>query len=156
MDSGFGFPTNTLHWRYTRTKTYPLREVLTAVSINPSRPAIQWKKKSCGCMPVMKRPSMKPPDLGEVSNGTKLGKLLPESMSGGLFPSNSICPRRQEICMVLTVLPLAPATTMSCKLFCGNLEIRPPGRQTLLILLVYSSSACLYSLSSRARKPRRS
>jgi hypothetical protein len=30
---------------------YPDREVLTAVSINPSRPAMQWKKYSTGRIP---------------------------------------------------------------------------------------------------------
>jgi len=30
-------------------------------------------------MPVMKRPSMKPPDLGDVSKDVKLGRDLPVS-----------------------------------------------------------------------------
>jgi len=92
---------------------------------------MQWKKKSCGWMPVIKRPSIKPPDLGEVSKDVKLGRDLPDIIKGGRFPSNSICPSRQEICMVFTMDPLAPDRTINCRLFDGNLVIRPLGRQVL-------------------------
>lgn len=32
-----------------------------------SRPAMQWKKNSCGRIPVKKRPETKPPARGDVS-----------------------------------------------------------------------------------------
>lgn len=92
---------------------------------------MQWKKKSCGWIPVMKRPSMKPPAFGEVSKIGKLGSVRPEIITGGRLPSNSICPSRQEICMVFTVEPFAPEPTINCKLFSGNLQSNPAGRQTL-------------------------
>lgn len=74
---------------------------------------MQWKKNSCGCMPVINRPSIKPPALGENSNAGKLGNDLPDIMTGGRLPSNSICPKRHEICMVLTVEPFAPDCTIN-------------------------------------------
>lgn len=52
-------------------------------------------------------------------------------MSGGRFPSNSIWPSKQEICIVLTIDPLAPDNTISCKLFSGNLHVNPAGKQVL-------------------------
>lgn len=56
-------------------------------------------------MPVMNLLTMKPPATGDMSYGLKLGKDLPDIMRGGLFPSNSICPSKQDICMVFTVEP---------------------------------------------------
>lgn len=82
-------------------------------------------------MPVMNLPSMNPPAFGEVSNIGKLGKVRPDIISGGRFPSNSIWPSRQEICIVFTVEPFAPELTINCKLFSGNLHSKPAGRHTL-------------------------
>lgn len=96
-----------------------------------SRPAMQWKKKSCGWIPVINLPSINPPDLGDVSNTGKLGNVRPDIINGGRLPSNSIWPKQQEICMVFTVEPLAPELTMSCRLFSGNLLRRPAGRHIL-------------------------
>ena len=70
--------------------------------IPTSRPAIQWKKYSCGRIPVRKRPSMKPPARGHMSKGWKDGKERPLSISGGRWPSNSIWPSKHEICMQFT------------------------------------------------------
>lgn len=74
---------------------------------------------------------MKPPDLGDVSLVEKLGSDLPEIINGGRLPSNSIWPSRHEICIVLTVEPLAPEPTINWRLFSGNLHRRPAGRQVL-------------------------
>lgn len=82
-------------------------------------------------MPVMKRPSMKPPALGENSNEGKLGSDLPEIINGGRFPSNSICPSKHDICIVFTVEPFAPDCTISCRLLSGNEHKRPAGKQVL-------------------------
>ena len=53
---------------------------------------MQWKKNSWGRIPLMKRPTMKPPALGDVSFGKNDGSLRPEIIKGGRFPSNSIWP----------------------------------------------------------------
>lgn len=79
----------------------------------------------------MNRPSIKPPALGENSKAGKLGNDFPEIITGGRLPSNSIWPSRQDICIVFTVDPLAPDWTINCRLFCGNLQTRPAGRQVL-------------------------
>ena len=88
-------------------------------------------------MPVKKRPSIKPPDFGEVSDVEKLGKDFPDIIRGGRFPSNSICPSKHEICIVFTVEPLAPDVTISCKLFSGNLHKSPAGRHVLKMITNY-------------------
>lgn len=92
---------------------------------------MQWKKNSCGDMPVMYRPTIKPPDFGDVSNALKLGNDLPEIINGGRLPSNSICPKEPEICTVLTEDPLAPDPTINWRLFSGNLQSKPSGTQAL-------------------------
>lgn len=75
---------------------YPLLLVLTAVSIRPSLPAIQWKKNSGDLNPRRKRSEIYPPALGLGSNGRKHGKVLPLHITGTLLPSNSYYPRRAE------------------------------------------------------------
>lgn len=84
-------------------------------------------------MPVMNLPSMNPPAFGEVSKIGKLGNVRPDIINGGRFPSNSIWPSRQEICIVFTVEPFAPELTINCKLFSGNLHSKPAGKHTLQI-----------------------
>lgn len=74
---------------------------------------------------------MNPPDFGDVSKALKLGNDLPEIISGGRLPSNSICPNEPDICTVLTEDPFAPDPTINCKLFSGNLQSRPSGTQAL-------------------------
>lgn len=63
------------------------------------------------------------------------------------MPSNSICPNKQDICMVLTVDPFAPDCTINCKLFSGNLHINPAGRQHLFMAFVKESMVVLYERS---------
>lgn len=53
---------------------------------------------TCGLMPVRNLPETKPPAPGAGSYGWKHGNDFPEGISGGLRPSNSIWPKRQEIC----------------------------------------------------------
>lgn len=113
-----------------------------------SRPAMQWKKNSGGWIPVMNRPSINPPARGLVSNGANEGSDFPEIINGGLLPSNSIWPSRHEICIVLTVEPLAPDWTISCRLFSGNFFINPTGRHNLRIYseLIFTGSLNLWVL----------
>lgn len=74
---------------------------------------------------------MKPPAFGHISNSGKHGSVRPDIIIGGRLPSNSIWPRQHEICMVLTVEPLAPDPTINCKLLSGNLQSKPAGKQIL-------------------------
>lgn len=55
-----------------------------------SRPAMQWKKYSCGLIPVRNLPDTKPPARGVVSYGRNDGSDRPLTISGGRRPSNSI------------------------------------------------------------------
>ena len=47
-------PLMSLRWMY------PVWDVLTAVSIKPTRPPIAWKNNSCGVRPLMNEFSTKP------------------------------------------------------------------------------------------------
>lgn len=52
----------------SRTQCCTDLEVLTAVSTSPSRPAMQWKKYSCGRIPVKNRSATNPPARASVSH----------------------------------------------------------------------------------------
>ena len=73
-------------------------------------------------------------------------------LRNNISPSSSICPSKQEICMVLTVEPLAPERTISCRLLLGNFSIKPLGRHALLIALLAGFSFSLYPRSMSARR----
>ena len=60
-----------------------MRAVFTPVSIRPSRPVMQWKKSSCGRMPLRKLPSTNPPERGEHLEGRNDGNVRPLGIIAG-------------------------------------------------------------------------
>ena len=109
---------------------YPERLVLTAVSIRPSRPDIQWKKKSWGRNPEMNLSDTKPQLRGFGSYGKKHGRVLPFYYLGTRRPSSTYYPRIADIIVQLTTPPFAPVNTMADILFFGNFFTRPSGIQS--------------------------
>mmetsp|Transcript_36668 Transcript_36668/g.86753 ORF Transcript_36668/g.86753 Transcript_36668/m.86753 type:complete len:321 (-) Transcript_36668:1092-2054(-) len=63
-------------------------------------------------------------------------------MTGTRWPSSCCCPRRQQICDMLTLDPLAPVAVIISKLFSGNGTIWPVGRMESITPLVTDASAC--------------
>lgn len=61
----------------------------------------------------------------------KEGRVLPEAESGGRWPSSSICPIMQLICIAFTIVPFAPAWIISWSPLRGNGATRPPGMMAL-------------------------
>ena len=71
---------------------YPVEDVLTAVSMSPSRPPIAWKKSSCGVNPERYELETKPRDSGPRSSLVKCGRVRPANPKGMRFPSTFCWP----------------------------------------------------------------
>ena len=86
---------------------YPVCEVLTAVSMSPTRPPIAWKKSSSGDNPEMYELSTKPRAPGVSSNLLKCGSVhLRTHMESAYRPHFEI------IIIMLRSEPFEPAFTI--------------------------------------------
>lgn len=122
---------------------YPLLDVLTAVSISPYLPAMQWKKNYWLLKPVKNLSAIKPEDRGLGSYATNEGSVFPVIIIGTLFPYNYCWPSIIDTWEWFTFDPLAPVTVIILKLFVGNF-LTKLGKQFSMIFELFSCRWCLY------------
>lgn len=114
---------------------YPVDDVLTAVSISPSRPPIAWKNSSCGVSPDRYELDTNPRDSGPKSSFVKCGSVRPANPNGMRLPSTFCCPTHAIICEMLMKEPLDPAVTMRTTLLVSlrdDCAERPASSRALL------------------------